>query len=288
MNLGDELRAVLNQEADMQPTTPPDVDRLIVGGRGRRRQRNLTRAVGAGLAVVLIGGGAYALTQDGSEPEGARIADQQTVTPEPNEPNAVPTLPPDPTGGIRPGTFRILVGSDEVGAPIAADLTFGGLGWDAGNFPLLEDGESFGGVAAYQPLALAAASGCDDDLVNSNVEGSPLSLARQLAALPGVTVLQPAEPSELLDRYAVHVQIKIPQTCPEPQYYRVAETPRGGRGVTYDRPDQTWPPVVMDFWVMELAGKPLVVDTWYQQGSSAELVRRIAQTRDSITFVTGG
>ena len=45
MNLGDELRAALNQEADMQPTTRPDVDRLIVGGRGTPSPRNLTRAV---------------------------------------------------------------------------------------------------------------------------------------------------------------------------------------------------------------------------------------------------
>ena len=44
MNLGDELRAVLNQEADMQVTQGPDVDRLIMGGRARRRRRNLTRA----------------------------------------------------------------------------------------------------------------------------------------------------------------------------------------------------------------------------------------------------
>ena len=32
MNLGDELRATLNQEADMQMTTGPDVNRLIIGG----------------------------------------------------------------------------------------------------------------------------------------------------------------------------------------------------------------------------------------------------------------
>ena len=82
----------------------------------------------------------------------------------------------------------------------AADLTFAGLGWNPGNFPLLGIGESFGGVGAYQPSALAAASGCDGDLVNSNLAGSPYSLAQQLAALPGSTVLQPAESTELLGR----------------------------------------------------------------------------------------
>ncbi len=46
------------------------------------------------------------------------------------------------------------------------------------------------------------------------------------------------------------------------------------------------PPVVMDFWVMELEGRAMVVDTWHQQGASADLVRRIAEARDSVTFVT--
>ena len=72
-------------------------------------------------------------------------------------------------------------------------------------------------MAAYQPSALAAASGCDDDLVNSNLEESPYSLAKQLATLPGSTVLQPVKGTELLGRYAVHVQVRIPQTCPMPQ-----------------------------------------------------------------------
>ena len=140
---------------------------------------------------------------------------------------------------LRPGTFRILVGADPVGAPISADLTFAGTGWSAGNFPLLGDGESYGGVGVYQPSALAARSGCDGDLVTSNVEGSLSSLAQQLTTLPGSTVLQPARPAELLGRPAFHAQVSIPQSCPRHSYYRVAETPRGGRGITYDRPDQT-------------------------------------------------
>ena len=156
---------------------------------------------------------------------------------------------------LRPGTFRILVGADPVGAPISADLTFAGTGWSAGNFPLLGDGESFGGVGVYQPSALAAGSGCDGDLVTSNVEGSPSSLAQQLTTLPGSTVLQPAKPAELLGRPRLSRPGEDPSVLSQAQYYRVAETPRGGRGITYDRPDQTEPPVVMDFWVMELEGR---------------------------------
>ena len=96
MNLGDELRATLNQEADTQLTPGPSVDRLIAGGRARRRRRNLTRAGGAALALVLIGGGAYAVTQDRGEPGGLRrIANQQSVTPEPGRRG------PDLAGGPR-------------------------------------------------------------------------------------------------------------------------------------------------------------------------------------------
>jgi len=32
MNLGDQLRETLGEEADMQYATPPDVDGLIIGG----------------------------------------------------------------------------------------------------------------------------------------------------------------------------------------------------------------------------------------------------------------
>ena len=42
----------------------------------------------------------------------------------------------------------------------------------------------------------------------------------------------------------------------------------------------------MDFWVMELEGRPIVVDTWHHAGTSSETVARITQVRDSITFVT--
>ena len=107
MTLGDELRAVLSQEADMQYATPPDVDRLIVGGRRRRRHRNLARAGGTALALALVGGGAYAVThQDGGNAQGSRIAGDPSATSDPTgDPAAAVDLPPDGFwGGIDAGT----------------------------------------------------------------------------------------------------------------------------------------------------------------------------------------
>ena len=55
MNLDEQLRAALDREAEMQQGPAPDVDRLISGGKVRRRRRNLVRfGVAAALAVVLM------------------------------------------------------------------------------------------------------------------------------------------------------------------------------------------------------------------------------------------
>ena len=45
--------------------------------------------------------------------------------------------------------------------------------------------------------------------------------------------------------------------------------------------------MVIDFWVVDLVGVPVVVDMWHQEDASSKLVDRIARTRDSITFATG-
>jgi hypothetical protein len=45
------------------------------------------------------------------------------------------------------------------------------------------------------------------------------------------------------------------------------------------------PAVVMDFWVLNLDGVPVVVDTWYQNGASTALVEQITRASDSISFV---
>ena len=264
----------VTSSGDAQPagghavTAGPDVDRLIVGGRARRRRRNLTRAGGAALAVVLVGGGAYAVTQDRSEARGSRIANQPTGRP--SRPSAV-RRPcrmtrgpsdlaarhlPDP-GGCRPG-----------GRPDRRGPDVRGRRLERRELPdRWRTARATAGSASTSPVPSRPGPDATATWSPATWRGARPSLAQQLATLPGSTVLQPAKPTELLGRYAFHVQVRIPQTCPMPQYYRVAETPRGGRGITYDRPDPTWPPVVMDFWVMELEG-----DRWWSTRGTSRVL----------------
>jgi len=274
MNLGDQLRETLGEEADMQYATPPDVDRLIIGGRQRRRHRNLVRAGGTALALVLIGAGAYAVLQTNPAAE----------IPIVDTPKAPPVLPEDPGAStLEPGTYRVLVGAGADGAAIEADLTFEGRAWHAGNFPRLNEGRN-GGFGVYRAYALAAGSGCLGDESTVDAATTPEALAQQLAELPGSTVVQPVTSTGVLGRDALHLRVRIPQECPLNEYYRVAETPRGSRGISFHAASPQ-PTVVMDFWVMEEAGVPVVLDAWYEVGASKVLLDGVAQATEATRFV---
>ena len=89
----------------------------------------------------------------------------------------------------------------------------------------------------------------------------------------------------MLGRDALHLRVRIPQECPINEGYRVAETPRGSRGISYAYASPQ-PDVVMDFWVMEEAGVAVVLDAWHEVGASTVLLDGVAQATESITFVT--
>ncbi len=278
MNLDEQLRAALSLEADMQNATRPDIDGLITGGRARRRRRNVVWAGGAALAVVLIGGGAYAVTQIDLSDAGS----SPTVSEPTSE--ATPSALPENAGSdyLEPGTYRVVVGADATGGRIEADLTLEGPGWSGGNFPTVVEAGTYGGFGVYRPDALAVESGCDHDVSNGLVGETPQALVQQLAELPGSTVIQPVGTTQKLGFDAQHVRLRIPDDCPGDGGYRVAETPRGSRGISYSSAPTT---VVMDFWVLDVDGVPIVVDTWHQNGASNAQVDRIDQTSDTISFV---
>ena len=108
--------------------------------------------------------------------------------------------------------------------------------------------------------------------------------AVELARLPRSTVVQSPTPVQMFGHDATQLRLRILNDCAIGDLYRVAETPRGTRGISYG--DVVPMTVVIDFWVIDLDGVPVVVDMWHQEGASERLVDRIAAARDSITFVT--
>ena len=283
MNLGDELRSVLNQEAAMQTTPRPDVDGLISGGVVRRRRRTMLRAGGVALAVVVLGGGLYgALQIDRTDADSSEVVGDPTPSSAPTT-QPPPELPPDEgVGPLEPGTYRSLVGLLTTGLRrVDADMTLKGQGWNGGNFAILGDNDTTGGVGAYIPDALAAGSGCDD-ATTATVDQSPEALADGLAALPRSTLLQPPTEGRALGYDVYHLRLQIPDDCAEGQAYRIAETPRGSRGVSYSDVPTT---VTVDFLVVDLEGTAVVVDLWHQDGAADSLIAKLTRARDSITFV---
>ena len=148
MNLDEQLRAALDLEAEMQNAPAPDLDRLISGGRDRRRRRNTTRfGIAAAIVAVLVGVGVYGVMQLDSE-----SALEPAQPSQPSE--SATTAPPLPIDGRRlepDTTYRTLVGVDGTGATLDADLTVYGSGWTSGNFPVVT--EPAGVTAVWLPTS---------------------------------------------------------------------------------------------------------------------------------------
>ena len=284
MNLGEELRTTLSQEAAMQTIPRPDVTGLISGGVARRRRRNAQRLGVAAVALLVLGGGVYGAFQvDRDEIRNSDVVGEPTPSAEPT--TAPPELPSDEGAfPLQPGTYRSLVGLTATGAPIEADLSVAGQGWQAGNFATLGDNDSTGGVGAYVPDALAAGSGCSGDEPTTDLGESPEALAGDLAALPRSTVLEPPTPGRALGRDVYRLRVRITDDCPSGQGYRVADSARGSRGISYSETPTT---VIVDFLVVDLEGDAVVVDLWHQEGASQKLIDKLTRARDSITFVVG-
>lgn len=276
MSLADELRATLTREADQRSTPLPDLGRLIGGGRRRRRRRTVLRSCVA-VAAVLACAAVYGVST--SEPTGSRSDHVAT------RPSAVPTMDGDRPQLTAGGTYRVVVGKNATGETIAADFTVRGDNWIGGDYARVSDGSGANaGFGIYQPRLLAAGSGCLEDHTSDALPTTSDGLAALLTALPRSMVVQPPTGVAAFGHPAVHVRMRVDVDCGQ-TYYRVAEAPGGSRGISYGIPDQD---VVIDFWVLALGGRPVVVDLWHSVNASSELVESAADARDSISFVVGG
>ena len=283
MSLDEDLRATLTREAERRTAPPPDIVGMISGGRLRRRRRSVVRLGAVAAATVLVGPAAYGVLQvdladrgTGPGPAGAPAESATSATSEPLPDGGVPL-----ESGV---TYRLPVGTDASGGAIEVDLAVEGMNWSVSGFPVVHYAyATFAGFGAYMPSALADGTGCLRDRTTSDLGDTPQDLAKRLTELPRSTVLESPTATEVFGRAAVHLRLRVDVDCPN--YYRVAQTPRGDRGITYSGAGPNPESVVIDFWVLDIDGTPVVVDQWRDNDAPRDLVDMARRARESITFV---
>lgn len=283
MTLDQELAATLAREAGLRFAPPPDVQGIISGGRARRRRRSLARLGAVAAGAVLVGTTGYAVMQ--GSPATPSIDVGPADTPSRRSEPAPPAIPSGDRPPLEPGTYRMPVGLDASNALISADVTLEGPGWIGGDYPLLEapDDSTHAGIGVYQPRALAAGTGCDDGPSTSVLGDTPFALAAGLADLPRGDLLVAPRPTQVLGLDAIHLRLRVDVDCLG--YYRVADASGGPRGITYAPAGVVAPNVVIDFWVVDLGGTPVVIDQWREFDAPGDLIDMATAARKSITFV---
>jgi hypothetical protein len=187
------------------------------------------------------------------------------------------------------GTYRMSVGADANGAKLEAELTVRGPGWLSGSQPVVSEVSGAGpwqvaaGVGVYQPKLLAGGSGCTGSWRGRSPGATPLAMARQLTRLPRSEVVQRPTATRAFGHDALHLRLRIDDHGPMDEFYRLAETPAGDRGISYANEPQV---VTIDVWVVDVDGTAVVVDMWRHADAPSALVETARLTRSSIRFET--
>jgi hypothetical protein len=259
----------------MSRTLLHDLDHIDQRGAVRRRRHRGRWGGVMAMALVLVGGGCAASADDSGDA------------------HAAVTTPADPSSSSEttavPSANQEQIGVDRSGKPISvvvpADATLfgGGTGVISENHHT-----SYVGLEALQPRSLAGGStACYDDTWSAHSRepaGTAQGVARQLARLPGSTVVQPLTPTQALGHEAFHVRLRVNNGCPAGTGpYLVAEAD-SDFGLGYGKGPHD---VFIDFLVVDVDGTPIVVALWHHADASSSLIHRAGQVRDSITFVAG-
>ena len=274
MSLDEDLRVTLTREAEWRTAPPPDVVGMISGGRVRRRRRTAARLSGVAAATVLVGSAAVGVMQSGLSDPGTEPGPASTPGPVVEEPPGLQAGQP----------YRMVVGSLRSGPLIKAEVTVDSDRWVEGDFARLgaTAGRSWVGFGVYEPVRIPTGTGCVDDPRLVMFEETPDAVAGQLAGLPRSEVLQAPTRTEAYGRAAVHLRMRIDANCPT--WYRVAETERGERGITYSPLGTDQVDVIIDFWVLDVGGTPVVVDQWRDVDAPPEIVDEARRARESVTI----
>jgi hypothetical protein len=289
MTLDDQLRAVLNEEADLRTATRPDVQGMIRGGRARRRRRNAVRAAGTVLAAVIAAGGVYGLAQLADR-------DADSTGPITDVPSAQPL--PDIGDGlaIDPGTYLVRT-DDNVVAPYTITVPAGWVTHYGDSVGKHQEGGSGAGheqeAIGIEPFALHATRLTDDTCTGDETLGSPqTSTAGLVAALRaqghGLQVSNPVA-TTVGGLPATRIDLDYPAAQPVLNCRLSTEPPHIDQGVL-----QVWsgyfvlfPDESASVYVVDVGGRAQVFVTRVADDASAADRAELQSILDSISFRTG-
>jgi hypothetical protein len=267
---------------------PPEVDLGAVRGRARanRRRTGVLTVAAAAVAVALAGVPMLAGGRDSTAPRPATSATPESVS-------LLYDAPCEPKACLTPGLYAIRLGYAKDGTTLLdAQLRVPSPGWRSNGFQhnLWMD-EDHGGVtlSVYRPHVLASArQPCGEATTSVAEDATARDVAGQLAALPQFQVVSGPTPTPAFGRETQYLVLETRAlTCPriEGKQYNLADI-YGGAGTDPGGdsdldPDQ---PLRVRFWVVDLGGRPVVVEARQEGSPSHDLVARLDQLRATLTF----
>ena len=193
---------------------------------------------------------------------------------------------------LRPNNYSIPLGQRLSGERLRARMTVRGEGWEAEGWLHRVSRADAGGtvvLSVYQPHEFAGPQPCEPDGATRGVapDATVDDVVRLLTTLPQFAV---AEGRARSRRSAVpHATCRSGPTDSAALRSMRGTTWRTSTGGTAFEPDfeshiDPDQPVLIEFWVLELEGKPVVVEA-RQEGTPTEaLIQKLDQVRESLTF----
>ena len=295
MNLDEDLRTTLVTESERREPPLVDLAGMMTRGRARRRRGTVLRVGMVAAVVALTGGVAFALAQ------GDRAAPEPVAPP---TPDATPLLTGCAADGcVEPGSYRVRLGADEDAFPVRATLTveadrWGPYGAEPTTNRISQPGTTGAVVfTVYEPTALAGPRPCDAEDTRELAPGASVDeVARRLARLPQFDVVGGTTQVPAFGHETLHLQVRADRIrCTEQQggdkeglaQYNVADIVKAQvPGAWEDSDIYPGQPVLIDFWVLDVGGHNIVVESRQEGSPTKQMIEQLDQVRGSLTFVS--
>ena len=147
-------------------------------------------------------------------------------------------------------------------------------------------------LSVYQPHEFAGTQPCAADGATTKVapDATVDDVARVLTTLPQFAVLDGPRALPAFGRDTRYLQvradrIRCPANADSDARYNLAHIyGSDGHEPDFDSDIDPGRPVLIDFWVLELEGKPIVVEARQEGRPEDTMIRGLDQVRESLTF----